>query len=112
MSARDKAAVWLGVASILSIAYVWVKGELHWVQMPKAGIPVALVLGLLAVAGGRLGNRLLVLLAGIGFLAAALVQLVLHTDQAELAEGSNGSTLGLWLGLGFGLLSLVLVKKS
>ncbi|HZM80890.1 MAG TPA: hypothetical protein VFC19_34640 [Candidatus Limnocylindrales bacterium] len=110
-SAADRAAMWLGAASLLSLLFLVIKRELHFVDVPKAGVPVAIVLGLVAVAGGSLANRVLVVLAGIGFLAAAAGQVVLQTAGSSLADGSSGSTCGFWLGLGAGLLALGL-KRS
>lgn len=113
MSAKgtaDRAAMWLGAASLLSLVFVVVTGELRFVAISGAAIPVAIVLGLVAIAGGRLSSRVLVLLAGIGFLAAAVGQVVLQTAGTSLANGTNGSTMGFWLGLGTGLLALGLVR--
>jgi hypothetical protein len=115
MSARtaaDRAAIWLGVASLASLIFLVLKRELHFVLIPKPGIAVAVVLGLLAMLGGWLSNRVLVLVAAIGFLAAAVAQVVLQTQGASLAANSNGSTLGLWLGLGFGLLAIGLTRPQ
>ncbi|WP_117208114.1 Rv1678 family membrane protein [Allorhizocola rhizosphaerae] len=115
MSARtaaDRAAVWLGVASPASLIFLVLKRELHFVLIPQAGIAVAIVLGLLAIAGGWLRVRAVVLLAGAGFLAAAIAQVVLQTNGSSLATNSNGSTFGLWLGLGFGLLAVALTRAD
>jgi hypothetical protein len=46
----------LGGVSIISAAFVFVKGDLQLVQIRAAGLVVALVLGLLAVVAGWLGN--------------------------------------------------------
>jgi hypothetical protein len=108
---RDRGAVWLGIVSILSVGFVFIKRELHFVDMPKAGIAVAIVLGLMAIAGGWLASRVLTAVAGGGFLAAAIIQVVAQTAGESLANGSNGSTLGLWLGLGAALLALGLTPR-
>jgi len=111
-SGRDRAAIWLGVGALLSLVFLVLKRELHFVDIPDAGIPVVVVLGLLAIAGGRLANRALTVVAGAGFLLAAIVQLILHANGNSLANGSNGSTFGLWLGLGFGLLALAVTPQQ
>lgn len=110
-SATSRAAMWLGLASLASLIFLLVKRELHFVQMPTAGIPVAVLFGAAAIAGGWLANRALTLIAGAGFLAAAVTQLVLHTNGSSLADRSNGSTFGLWLGLGAGLVALALTPE-
>lgn len=109
MTARtpaDHAAIWLGAAAIASLVFLLPLRELDLVAIPVAAIPVLILFGLLAAAGGWLCNRTLTLIAGGGLLAAAIVQLVLHTNGAVLAAGSNGSTFGLLLGLGAGLLAV------
>jgi spore maturation protein SpmA len=42
--------------SIVSVAFAFVQGDLQLVQIRAAGLVVALVLGLLAVVAGWLGN--------------------------------------------------------
>ena len=81
----DRAALVLGVVSIVSAVFVFVRGTFQLVQIGAAGLVVALVLGLLAVVAGWLDERTLMLAAGAGFLIAAAVQLVL------LAGGAGGS---------------------
>ena len=51
-SRADRAAMWLGAVSLASLLFLAVKRELHFVDIPKAGIPVAIVFGLMALAGG------------------------------------------------------------
>jgi hypothetical protein len=109
---KDRAIMWLGAVSVLSVAFHFIKGELQFVQIPNAGMVVAVVLGVVAMAGGALRNNLITLAAGAGFLAAAIAQVALQTAGASLANGSNGSTAGLWLGLGAGLLVLALTPEG
>jgi hypothetical protein len=71
----------------------------------------ALVLGLLAVLGGWLNERILMLAAGTGFLLAAAVQLVLLAGGNGGFLGGNASTFSLWLGLGVGLITLGAVPE-
>src|SRR5262249_39812578 len=66
---------------------------------------VAVVLGAVAAAGGWYGRRMLVAIAGIGYLLAAVAQAALigrHGDPL----GGDGSTVSFWLGLGVRLLAL------
>ncbi len=60
--------------------------------------------------GGVLGLRVLVIVAGAGFVAAAVIQL-LQASQAVNWLGGNGSTLALMGGLGFGLLAVGLTRR-
>jgi hypothetical protein len=99
----DRAALVLGVVSIVSAVFVFVPG---FVEIRAAGLVVALVLGLLAVVGGWLDERTLVIAAGAGFLLAAAVQLVLLAGGSSGLLGGNASTFSLWLGLGVGLIAV------
>jgi hypothetical protein len=104
--ALDRAALALGVVSILSAGFVFVEGNLQLVQIRAAGLVVSLVLGLLAVAAGWLGERALILATGAGFLLAAGIQLVMLAGGAGSFLGGNASTFSLWLGLGVGLIAV------
>jgi len=108
----DRAAMWLGAVSLASLLFLIIKRELHFVDIPKAGIAVAVVFGLMAIAGGWLANRAVTMAAGIGFLAAAVLQVVLQTVGSSYANGSNGSTMGLWLGLGAALVTVGLTRRE
>jgi hypothetical protein len=108
----DLAAMWLGAASLLSLLFLVIKRELHFVEIPKAGVAVVIVLGMVALAGGWLANRALTVAAGIGFLAAAAMQVILQTAGSSYVNGSNGSTMGLWLGLGAGLTAVGLTRRQ
>jgi hypothetical protein len=61
--------------SIISAAFAFVQGDFRLVQIHATGLVVALVLGLLGIVAGLLGERTLILAAGAGFLLAAAVQL-------------------------------------
>lgn len=111
-SSRDRAAMWLGGVSALSAVMGYATGNLHFVQVSGAGALVALGLGALAFAAGWLGHRLLALVAGAGFLLAALAQLALMTQGSGGFLKGNGSTFSLWLGLGAGLLALALTPRT
>jgi hypothetical protein len=102
----DRAALVLGLVSVVSAVFVFVHGTFQLVQIGAAGLVVALVLGLLAVVGGWLDERTLMLAAGGGFLIAAAVQLVLLQGGSSGFLGGNASTFSLWLALGVGLIAV------
>jgi hypothetical protein len=110
-TALDRAAMLLGGVSIISAAFVFVHGELQLVQIRAAGLVVALVLGLLAVVAGWLGEPALILSAGAGFLLAAAVQLAKLASGGAGLIGGNASTFSLWLGLGVGLIAIGMVPR-
>jgi hypothetical protein len=107
----DRAALVLGAVSLVSAAFVFVRGDFQFVRIRSAAAVVALVLGLLAIGAGWLANRTLTLAAGAGFLLAAAVQLGL----VAFADGGflrgDPSTVSLWLGLGVGLVALGLASR-
>lgn len=111
-SGADRAAMWLGAVSLVSLLFLVIKRELHFVEIPKSGVPVAIVFGLMALAGGWLANRAMTVAAGGGFLAAAVLQVVLQSVGSSYANGSNGSTMGLWLGLGAALVAVGLTRRE
>jgi thiosulfate dehydrogenase [quinone] large subunit len=103
----DRAVVTLGLVSIVSAAFVFVRGDVEFVQIRSGGVAVALVLGALVCAAGWLANRWLTVTGGIAFLLAAVLQLVLLAPRGQGGFlGGDGSTFSLWLGLGAGLLAL------
>ena len=101
----------LGAVSIMSTAFAFVQGDLQFVQIRADGLVVALVLGLLAVVAGWLGERTLILAAGAGFLLAAAVQLGMLAGRGAGLLGGNASTFSLWLGLGVGLIAIGMVPR-
>lgn len=109
--AFDRAAIVLGAVSIMSAAFVFVHGTFQLVQIGTVGLVVALVLGLLAIAAGLLAERTLMIAAGVGFLLAATVELVLLGGGGSGFLGGNASTFSLWLGLGAGLIAIGLVPR-
>jgi hypothetical protein len=102
----DLATIGLGVLALAVAGASAVGGELDF-RIRGVGLAVTLALGVLAVAAGWLALRLLALLAGVGFLAAAVLQIVQLGGQAGAVEhgvlGGNASTFAVWLGLGVGL---------
>jgi hypothetical protein len=109
--ALDRAAMLLGGVSIASAAFVFVHGDLQLVQIRAAGLVVALVLGLLAVVAGWLGEPALILATGAGFLLAAALQLGMLAGGGAGLLGGNASTFSLWLGLGVGLIAIGMVPR-
>jgi hypothetical protein len=106
-TALDRAVLSLGAASVASALFTFVRGDLEFVTVRGGGLAVALVLGGLSVVAGWLGSRALALLCGAAFLLSAGVLLTLLGARGNggFLDGS-GSTFGLWLGLGVGLVAL------
>lgn len=109
-SSLDRVAVVLGAASVVSAALVVVRGDFEFVRVRGGGVVVALVLGAVAIAAGWTARPMLALVAGAGFLAAAVVQLVGWATSNNWL-GGDGSTISLWLGLGIGLLATGLAPR-
>ncbi|MCP3757209.1 hypothetical protein [Streptomyces sp. TBY4] len=76
------------------------------VALGDAGTLVLLLLAAAAVAAGLSGVRSLIALAGAGFLAAAVLQLVQIGWTGANLLGGDGSTVALLLGFAVGLLAL------
>lgn len=111
VTARAAVALGLGAAAstVLAIADTtpWRFIALDW-----KGTLILLAMAALAVVGGLLAMRALILLAGAAFVAAAVAQLVqLAWAEANLF-GGNGSTMALLLGFGAGLLAVGLAPAS
>lgn len=108
----DRAALVLGLASIASLVFV-IEGldEFRFMTISGPAIAVALVLGALAVAAGLTGFRVLALLAGLGFAAAALLQLIATANRSDWL-GANLSAMSFWLGLAIGLLLIGAAPKT
>ncbi|QHK19772.1 hypothetical protein GU243_08565 [Pseudarthrobacter psychrotolerans] len=109
----DRAAVVLGAAALLGSLFALSTGgpaPLDLIHVRGAGLIVIVALGVIAVLGGVLGLRVLVIVAGTAFVAAAVIQL-LQAGQEVNWLGGNGSTLALMGGLGFGLLAVGLTPR-
>jgi hypothetical protein len=107
----DRAALVLGLVSIASAVFVFASGELEIVRVQVAGVVVAVVLGLLAIAAGWLESPGLALGGGVLFLLAAVVQIVLLAGGSSGFLGGNTSTFSLWLGLGIGMIAIGMVPR-
>jgi hypothetical protein len=107
----DRAAIVLGLVSILSAAFMFVHGTFQVVPIGAIGLVVALVLGLLATVAGFLSEPTLMLASGLGFLLAAGVQLAQLAGGSSGFLGGNASTFSLWLALGIGLIAIGRVPR-
>ncbi|XAS66717.1 hypothetical protein V3C33_14685 [Micrococcaceae bacterium Sec5.7] len=109
----DRAAVVLGVAALLGSLFAFSTGgpaPVDFIHVRGAGLIVIVALGVVAVLGGVLRRRVLVIVAGAGLVAAAVIQL-LQAGQPVNWLGGDGSTLALMGGLGFGLLAVALTPR-
>jgi hypothetical protein len=104
----DRAVAGVGLLALASCLTTLASGELDPFRLRGWGVVLTLALGALAVAAGWLALRPLALAAGVGFLAAAVLQLAQLRGEAGISVehgvlGGNASTFALWLGLGVGL---------
>jgi hypothetical protein len=104
-SAAARAARVLGVVSVLSGVFVFVRGDFQFVRVRGAGVAVAIVVGVLAIGAAVVALRWLVAATGALFVLAAVVQVAGQAAGGNWL-GGDGSTASLWLGLGAGLLAL------
>lgn len=115
--ALDKAAIVLGVAAVVSALFRLVRGEgepVRLVLVTNTHLAVLLVLGALAVAGGILGGwpgRALAVVAGAGFGAAAVIQLLGSAGGPKLLGGGL-TTMALFGGFAIGLLAVALTPRA
>ncbi|MGR8009179.1 Rv1678 family membrane protein [Streptomyces hypolithicus] len=106
-SAIARTAVGLGLGAAASVV-LGIADAPPWriVTLGGTGMLAVLILACLTVAAGLLGVRALIVLAGTGFLAATVLQLVqIGWTDANLL-GGDGSTVALLLGFAVGLLAL------
>lgn len=109
-----RATIVLGAAAILSCGFALTAGlgaVLDFVHLGGGAVVVLAVLGALAVASGLSRIRILGLIAGIGFLLGALLQLIQLGRPVNLL-GGDGSTMSLLGGLGIGLVSIWLAARA
>ncbi|MFQ4149563.1 hypothetical protein AAGW05_12840 [Arthrobacter sp. LAPM80] len=110
----DRAAVVLGAAALLGSLFAFSTGgpaPVDLIHVRGAGLIVIVAMGVLAVLGGMLRRRVLVIVAGAGLALAAVIQL-LQTGQPVNWLGGDGSTLAFMGGLGIGLLAVSLARRS
>ncbi len=112
MSTHDplgRAALVLGAAGVLSPVFALsTSSNNNFVQVRNGGLATFVILGLVAILGAVLAQRLLVVVAGAGFALAALLQLVQFGRSTNWLDG-NGSTFSLLTALAIGLLIVGLV---
>lgn len=108
----DRAALALGGAGIVSPLFALsTSSNNNFVLMQGASLFVLPALGAFAVIGAVMGKRLIVLLAGMAFGLAALLQVAQFGRTTNWLDG-GGSTFALILGLGIGLLVVGLVPRD
>lgn len=109
----NRTAAGLGLAAAASVLLGLADG-IPWrmVRIDTAGIVLMLVLAAVAVAAGVTRMRLLVWIAGLGFVAAAALQLVQLYHEGTNTFGGNGSTIALWLAFAVGLSAIGLSGSS
>lgn len=110
----DRAAMTLGIASLLSVALAQIEGRYIVLEMRAwPSLAVAIGLGACAVVAGLTRQQLVAAATGAAFVAAAIAQVPvwggLWGDGNWL--GGNGATASLWLGLGFGLVAVGLADR-
>jgi hypothetical protein len=107
----DRAAVVLGVGAAASpLLGIAGRPPLKLIAFGIGAVLVALLLGALAVAGGLLSKRALVVLAGAGLAAAAVLLVVTQSLGISNALGGDGSTFGVFLAFAVGLLAVGLAR--
>ena len=108
----DRAAVVLGVGAAVSpLLGIAGRPPLKLIAFGLGAVLVALLLGALAVVGGLLSKRVLVVLAGTGFAAAAVLLVVQLSLGFSNTLGGDGSTVGIFLAFAVGLLPVGLARE-
>ena len=109
-----RATAVLGFAALASCLFFFTGGlgeTVNPIHVRGGGVAVLAVLGVLAIVSGTRKLPILGLVAGIGFLAFALLQLA-QLGQPFNIVGGDGSTMSLFGGLGIGLVSVWLVSRA
>jgi hypothetical protein len=101
----DRAALVLGVVSLVGAVVGRPGGTFVFVHLGHRGYLVVLIGGVLAAVAGWFGLRFLVVGVGVAYLVAAVVQALLIGRGSD-PFGGDGSTVSFWLALGVGLLAL------
>lgn len=112
MNRLDSCAIGLGIGAAASpLLDIAERAPLKLLTLGAVGVATTLVLAASAVVGGLLHLRSLVVLAGMGFLAAAVPQVVHTSLGGTNTLGGDGSTVGLHLGFAAGLLAVGLTRN-
>ncbi|MEO5921648.1 MAG: hypothetical protein ABIQ01_10960 [Pseudolysinimonas sp.] len=109
-----RATLALGIAAVASCGFALTAGlgeTFNLVHVGGASIAVLAAFGVLAIVAGARELPGLGLVAGVGFVACAVVQLVQLGQPLNLL-GGDGSTMSLFGGLGIGLASVWLVGRT
>jgi hypothetical protein len=109
-----RAAVVIGVASVLSAAFVVTPALPEFIDLVDVSPAVAVVfvvLGVVAIVGGLRRSAVLCAIAGWAFLVAAAAQLVQFASGIPVL-GGDASSLALFGAWGVGLLSLRWADRS
>ncbi len=108
----DQAAAALGVAGIASLVFsLTTSANNNFVKVTGPALLVFPLLGVVALVGVYLKQRLLVVAAGAAYVAAGILQLVQFNRSTNWLEG-NGSTFALLMSLGIGLLVVGLARRD
>ena len=108
----DRAAVALGAGGVLSDLFALsTSSNNNFVAVHGPALWVFPVLGAVAIAAGLTGRSSLAVLAAVGYLVAAVVQLVQFGRSTNWLEG-NGSTFALLAAWGVGLLLVGLTRRE
>lgn len=108
----DRAAAVLGAAGVIAVVFWPLSGDpWEFTKIGPAAAGITVILGGVAVAGGRLGRPELTIVAGAGHLLAALLQLA-QAGRDTNWVGGDGSTFSYFLGLGVGLLAVATVRRT
>lgn len=103
-SPRDQAALTLGIVGVITPVFALsTSSNNNFVLVQSLALVVFPVLGLIAIAGALTRGRPLILISGVGYALAALLQLI-QFGHATNWLGGSGSTFSLFMALGIGLL--------
>jgi hypothetical protein len=109
-----RATIALGAAAVVSCGFALTAGlgaVLDFVHLGAGAVVALAALGALAVVSGLSRIRILGLIAGIGLLLSAILQLI-QLGQTVNLLGGDGSTMSLFGGLGIGLVSIWLAARA
>ncbi|QNE21364.1 hypothetical protein F1D05_29895 [Kribbella qitaiheensis] len=109
----DRSAIALGVGAAASpLLGLGSQTPPRLITLGTIGVIVTLVLAITALAGGYLHVRPLIMAAGAGFVAAAVLQTVQASLGGANTLGGDGSIVALYLGFAVGLLAIGLVPVT